>query len=92
MWSYQSTLISRTSFFSQWYFPSSEPGINENLREIVAISPFLHPSLLYCLLPYTLFMWLNFARPNGEPAHRLTKVIFNCHYNEKANFDAVHSM
>ena len=32
VWSYQSTLISRTSFFSQWYFPSSEPE-NENENE-----------------------------------------------------------
>ena len=43
VWSYQSTLISRTSFFSQWYFPFSGRGTNESLLEIIASSPFLSP-------------------------------------------------
>ena len=43
---YQSTLISGTSFFSQWYFPSSGRSTNEILWEIVASSPFLGPSRL----------------------------------------------
>ena len=43
---YQSILISGTSFFSQWYFPSSGRSTNEILREIVASSPFLYPSRL----------------------------------------------
>ena len=41
---YQSTLISGTSFFSQWYFPSSGRSTNEILLKIVANSPFLGPS------------------------------------------------
>ena len=41
---YQSTLFSRTSFFSQWDFPSSGRSTNEILWEIVANSPFLSPS------------------------------------------------
>ena len=40
---YQSTLISGTSFFSQWYFPSSGRSTNEILWEIVASSPFPCP-------------------------------------------------
>ena len=40
---YQSTLFSGTSFFSQWYFPSSERSTNEILWEIVASSPFPAP-------------------------------------------------
>ena len=43
---YQSTLISETSFFSQWYFPSSAQSTNENLYGMVASSPFLCPSRL----------------------------------------------
>ena len=43
---YQSTLISGTSFFSQWYFPSSGQSANEILREIVASSPFPCPPQL----------------------------------------------
>ena len=43
---YQSTLISETSFFSQWYFPSSGRSANEILWEIVASSPFPCPSRL----------------------------------------------
>ena len=43
---YQSTLISETSFFSQWYFPSSGRSTNEILWEIVASSPFPCPSRL----------------------------------------------
>ena len=43
---YQSTLISGTSFFSQWYFPSSGRSTNEILWEMVASSPFLGPSRL----------------------------------------------
>ena len=43
---YQSTLISGTSFFSQWYFPSSGRRTNEILWEIVASYPFLCPSRL----------------------------------------------
>ena len=43
---YQSTLISGTSFFSQWYFPSSGRSTNEILWEIVASSPFPCPSRL----------------------------------------------
>ena len=39
---YESTLISGTSFFSQWYFPSSGRSTNTQiLWEIVASSPFL---------------------------------------------------
>ena len=39
---YESTLISGTSFFSQWYFPSSKRSTNTQiLWEIVASSPFL---------------------------------------------------
>ena len=43
----QSTLISGTPFFSQWYFPSSE-----NLWQIIASSPFLTPCsfMLSCVL------------------------------------------
>ena len=43
---YRSTLISGTSFFSQWYFPSSGRSTNEILWEIVASCPFLGPSRL----------------------------------------------
>ena len=43
---YQSTLISGTPFFSQWYFPLSRRSTNEILWEIVASSPFLCPSRL----------------------------------------------
>ena len=43
---YQSTLISGTSFFSQWYFSSSGRSTNEILWEIVASSPFPCPSRL----------------------------------------------
>ena len=45
---YQSTLISGTSFFSQWYFPSSGRSTNENLSGMVASSPYRCPSRL-CL-------------------------------------------
>ena len=41
VWSYQSTLISRKSFFSQLYFPLSGRSTNENLWEIIASSPFI---------------------------------------------------
>ena len=40
---YQSTLISGTSFSSQWYFPSSGRSTNEILWEIVTSSPFPLP-------------------------------------------------
>ena len=43
---YQSTLISRMSFFIQWYFPLSGRSTNENLWDIVASSLFLGPSWL----------------------------------------------
>ena len=43
---YQRTLISGTSFFRQWYFPSSGRSPNEILWEIVATSPFPSPSPL----------------------------------------------
>ena len=43
---YQPTLISGTSFFSQWYFPSSGRSANEILWEIVASSPFPCPPQL----------------------------------------------
>ena len=43
---YQLTFISGTSFFSQWYFPSSGRSTNESLWEITASSPFLGPSRL----------------------------------------------
>ena len=41
VWSYQSTLVSRKSFFSQWYLPLSGRSTNENLWEIIASSPFI---------------------------------------------------
>ena len=47
---YQSALISETSFFSQWYFPSCGRSTNEILWEIVARSPFPCPSRLRCSL------------------------------------------
>ena len=59
---YQSTLFSGTSFFSQWYFPSSERSRNKILWEIVASSPFLCPSRLRRSLARS---WeASFARPN----------------------------
>ena len=69
---YQSTLFSGTSFFSQWYFPSSERSTNEILWEIVASSPFLCPSRLRRSLARS--RETRFARPNtqiGELARRL---------------------
>ena len=60
--SYQSTLISGRSFFSQWYFPSSEQSTNEILWEIVASSPFLCPSRLGRSLAH--FCETRFTRPN----------------------------
>ena len=59
---YQSTLFSGTSFFSQWYFPSSERSTNEILWEIVASSPFLCPSRLRRSLARS--RETRFARPN----------------------------
>ena len=59
---YQSTLISGTSFFSQWYFPSSGWSTNENLKEMVASSPFAGPSRLRRSLARS--RAARFARPN----------------------------
>ena len=56
----RSILISGTTFFSQWYFPSSGRSTNENLWERVAGSPFFGPSRLR----------LSLAQ-KGELAHRL---------------------
>ena len=59
---YQSTLISGTSLFSQWYFPSSGRSTNENLKEMVASSPFAGPSRLRHSLARS--RAARFARPN----------------------------
>ena len=59
---YQSTLISWTSFFRQWYFPSSGRSTNEILWEIVASTPFLGPSRLRCSLARS--RETRFTRPN----------------------------
>ena len=59
---YQSTLISGTSFFSQWYFPSSGRSTNEISWEIVASSPFLCPSRLRRSLARS--RETRFTRPN----------------------------
>ena len=65
---YQSTLISGTSFFSQWYFPSSGRSANEILWEIVASSPFLCPSRLRRSLARS--RETRFTRPNRRACSR----------------------
>ena len=65
---YQSTLISGTSFFSQWYFPSSGRSTNEILWEIVASSPFLCPSRLRRSLARS--RETRFTRPNRRACSR----------------------
>ena len=67
---YQSTLISGTSFLSQWYFPSSGRSTNEILWEIVASSPFLGPSRL-CRSLARVFVRLTSLAQSGELARRL---------------------
>ena len=61
VWSYKSTLISRKSFFSQWYFPLSARITNENLWEIIAGSPFipcpLAPTNLTRVAPFCSPKW-----------------------------------
>ena len=61
VWSYQSTLISRKSSFSQWYFPLSGRSTNENLWEIIASSPFipcpLAPTYLTRVAPFCSPKW-----------------------------------
>ena len=59
---YQSNFISGTSFFSQWYFPSSGRSTNENLWETVASSPFLGTSRLRRSLAHSRAAC--FVRPN----------------------------
>ena len=69
---YQSTLISGTSFFSQWYFPSSGRSTNEILWEIVASSPFLCPSRLRRSLARS--RETRFTRPNRRACSRANLV------------------
>ena len=61
VWSYQSTLVSRKSFFSQWYLPLSGRSTNENLWEIIASSPFipcpLAPTYLTHVAPFCSPKW-----------------------------------
>ena len=68
---YQSTLISGTSFFSQWYFPSSGRSTNEILWEIVASSPFLCPSRLCRSLARS--CETRFTRPNMRACSQATE-------------------
>ena len=69
---YQSTLISGTSCFSQWYFPSSGRSTNENLKEMVASSPFAGPSRLRRSLAR--YRAARFARPNRRACPQATCV------------------
>ena len=68
---YQSTLISRTSFFRQWYFPSSGRSKNEILWEIVESSPFLGSSRLRRSLARS--RETRFTRPNRRACSQVTK-------------------
>ena len=70
---YQSTLFSGTSFFSQWYFPSSERSTNEILWEIVASSPFLCSSRLRRSLARS--RETHFASPNRRACSQARNVI-----------------
>ena len=70
---YQSTAISRMSFFSQWYFPSSEQSTNENLWEIVASSPFLGPLRQHRSLARSCMA--SFAHTNRRPCSQAITVL-----------------
>ena len=70
---YQSTLISGTSFFSQWYFPLSGRSTNENLKGMVASSPFAGPSRLRRSLARS--RAVRFARPNRRACSQATTML-----------------
>ena len=75
---YQSTLISGTSFFSQWYFPSSRRSTNENLKGMVASSPFAGPSRLRRSLARS--RAARFALPNRRACSQASYFhIWSCH-------------
>ena len=69
---YQSTLISGTPFFSQWYFPSSGRSTNETLQGMVASSPFAGPSRFRRSLARSLAA--RFARPNRRACSQAIKI------------------
>ena len=75
---YQSTLLSGTSFFSQWYFLSSERSTNGISREIVASCPFFCPSRLRRSLARS--RETRFAHPNRRAFSQAKKesIILSC--------------
>ena len=77
---YQSTLISETSFFSQWYFPSSRRSTNEfyqrSLQALLSSAP-------HCSRVLTRLASL---AQIGELAHRLSQHFFTCtHLDTRMN-------